>query len=41
LYDPVHNLSRYWNSNKDVLMQHYDIIYENQGYEIMKKKELS
>ena len=36
-FDPVNKVIEHWNSNKPILMKHYQLIYENRDYEILKK----
>jgi hypothetical protein len=37
-YDPLTALVKYWNMEKQTLLGHYDLIYENDMFEIYKKK---
>jgi hypothetical protein len=36
--DPLKDLANYWHANKRTLLQHYNLIYENDRFEIFKRK---
>jgi hypothetical protein len=38
-YDPLIDLMTYWEHNKSTLMEHYNIIYENNFFELLEKKK--
>jgi hypothetical protein len=37
-YDPLTDLVKYWNMNKQTLLGYYDLIYENDMFEVYKRK---
>jgi hypothetical protein len=37
-YDPLKDVAQYWHVNKQTLLEHYDLIYENDWHEIFKRK---
>ena len=36
-FDPLRNHAMYWHNNKGILLKYYDVIYENDQFEILKK----
>jgi hypothetical protein len=36
--DPLKDVVDYWHANRSTLMKHYDMIYENERFEILKRK---
>jgi hypothetical protein len=36
--DPSEDVIDYWHANRSTLMKHYDMIYENERFEILKRK---
>jgi hypothetical protein len=37
-YDPLKEVAQYWHDNKQTLLEHYNLIYENDRFEILKRK---
>jgi hypothetical protein len=36
--DPLKDIMQYWHVNKQTLLEHYNLIYENDRFEIFKRK---
>jgi hypothetical protein len=37
-YDPLKDVAQYWHVNKQTLLEHYNLTYENDRFEILKRK---
>jgi hypothetical protein len=37
-FDPLRDVVQYWHANKQTLLEHYNLMYENDRFEIFKRK---